>query len=103
MQDERRGTGDRKPATGGDRPAFGSERSGLASVTSLAGAGIEFAVAIVLFLYIGKWLDARFGTAPVLMIVGVFLGAAGGFYGLYRSLMAEQPRSHARKREQRGK
>lgn len=96
MQDERRGAGDR-------RAAFGSERSGLASATTLAGAGIEFAVAIVGFLYLGKWLDARFGTSPVLMIVGVFLGAAGGFYGLYRSLMAKQPRSHNAKREPRGK
>lgn len=103
MRDERRGAGDRKPAIDRDRPAFGRERSGLASATTLAGAGIEFAVAIVVFLYIGKWLDGRFGTSPILMIVGVFIGAAGGFYGLYRSLMARQPRSQAPKREQRGK
>jgi F0F1-type ATP synthase assembly protein I len=83
MQGDQRGTGHRK--TG-----FGTGQSGLASVGTLAGAGIEFAVLVVVFLYIGKWLDGRFHTSPVLMIVGAFLGAAGGVYSLYRMLVAQQ-------------
>jgi F0F1-type ATP synthase assembly protein I len=77
---------------GSDRrtTGFGTGRRGVASVSTLAGAGIEFAVFILVFLYIGKWLDGRFGTSPVLTIVGVFFGAGGGFYTLYRSLMAAQ-------------
>jgi F0F1-type ATP synthase assembly protein I len=54
----------------------------------LAGAGVQFVVSILLFLYIGKWLDAKFGTAPWLLMLGVFLGAGAGFYSFYRRIMA---------------
>ncbi|HEX5436034.1 MAG TPA: AtpZ/AtpI family protein [Gemmatimonadaceae bacterium] len=78
----------RRAPDGRQRP--GHERGGLAATSTLAAAGIEFALLIVIFLYLGRWLDARMGTAPVLMIVGVFIGAAGGMYRLYRSLMTGQ-------------
>lgn len=50
------------------------------------GVGLQFAAAIVLFLLLGQWLDERFGTEPWLLITGVMVGAAGGFYSLYRQL-----------------
>ena len=37
--------------------------------------GIQFLAVILLFLFLGKWLDSRLGTAPWLLIVGVFCGA----------------------------
>ena len=40
-----------------------------------AGVGLQFAVAILVFLYAGQWVDRRFGWAPWGMIVGVFTGA----------------------------
>jgi len=57
-----------------------------------AGVGLQFAAAILLFLYAGKWLDSKLGTAPLFLIVGVFVGAGGGFYSMYRKLM-RPPRS----------
>lgn len=51
-----------------------------------AGLGIQFVVAILLFLYLGKWLDAKLGTAPWLLVTGVFVGAGASFYGMYRKL-----------------
>lgn len=56
------------------------------SAAELAGAGLQFALAIVVFLFVGQWLDRRMGTAPVFLILGVFAGAAGGFYSMYRKL-----------------
>jgi ATP synthase protein I len=58
------------------------------SPASFAGAGVQFVVSILLFLYIGKWLDARLGTSPWLLMLGVFLGAGAGFYSFYRRIMA---------------
>ena len=58
------------------------------SPASFAGAGVQFVVSILLFLYFGKWLDARFGTAPWLLMAGVFVGAGAGFYSFYRRIMA---------------
>ena len=61
----------------------------------LASAGLQFAAAIIVFMFLGLWLDRTLGTSPWLLIVCVFLGAGGGFYSIYRRLMASQRRSDA--------
>ncbi len=60
------------------------------AASDLAGIGLQFAASIVLFVFAGQWLDRRFGTGPVFLIVGVFLGAGASFYSMYRKLMAAQ-------------
>lgn len=52
----------------------------------VAGVGLQFAASIVIFLLVGQWLDDRLGTEPWLLIVGVMVGAAAGFFSLYRQL-----------------
>ena len=61
------------------------------------GLGLQFGLAIILFMFVGKWADAQLGTSPWLLILGVFVGAAGGFYSIYRRLMADQKREDARR------
>jgi F0F1-type ATP synthase assembly protein I len=74
-------------------------REGATSGAAVAGLGMQFVVAILLFLFLGKWLDERLGTTPWLLIAGVFLGAGASFYSIYRRLMADQKRDdEARKR-----
>ena len=74
-------------------------REGGTSGAAVAGLGMQFVLAILLFLFLGKWLDERFGTTPWLLIAGVFLGAGASFYSIYRRLMADQKRDdEARKR-----
>ncbi|CAN5121183.1 hypothetical protein BH23GEM4_BH23GEM4_05110 [soil metagenome] len=63
------------------------DRSEIPSPTEYAGVGLQFAIAILLFLFAGQWLDERFGTTPWLLIAGVFVGAAAGFYTIYRKLV----------------
>ena len=70
------------------------------SLARYAGIGIQFAVAIVLFLYAGQWLDRKFGTSPIFLILGVFLGAGAAFYNMYRKLMEDQ---NTRKAKKKGK
>jgi len=50
----------------------------------LAGMGVQFLVAILLFLFLGKWLDSRLGTSPWLLILGVFCGAGASMFAMYR-------------------
>ena len=78
---------------------FGPKPRSAASVA--AGAGIQFAVSIVVFLYLGQWLDRRLGTAPVFLLGCVFVGAAASFYSMYRQLMAAQRRDAERRAAER--
>jgi len=57
---------------------------------ALAGLGMQFFAAILLFVYIGNWIDRRFNTAPLFLLGGVLLGGGGAFYSGYRRLTAAQ-------------
>ena len=60
-----------------------------------AGIGLQFAFGIIVFLFIGQWLDKKLGTAPWLLIVSVFTGAGLSFYNMYAKLQAIQAREDA--------
>ena len=54
------------------------------------GIGIEFVVAILLCLFLGRWLDGKMGTDPMFMLVGAFVGATAGFVAFIRTVMKLQ-------------
>jgi MFS-type transporter involved in bile tolerance (Atg22 family) len=64
----------------------------------MAGAGVQLAAALIGGLYGGQWLDRRLGIAPVLLYIGVALGAIGCMTALYR-----QPTRITRNEEEAGK
>lgn len=73
------------------------------NIGTFAGAGIQFALGIVLFLILGRWADKHFGTGSLFLIIGVFLGGAGGFYSMYRRIAQAQKADderRARRKEQ---
>jgi F0F1-type ATP synthase assembly protein I len=72
------GSGHERRGPGGP-PSEGSN-------SEFAGMGLQLVIAIVLFLFVGKWIDSRFGTAPLFMIVGVFVGAGGSTFAMYRRI-----------------
>jgi F0F1-type ATP synthase assembly protein I len=63
-----------------------------------AGVGLQFAASILVFLYLGKWVDGRLGSAPWGLIIGVFTGAGAAFYSMYTKLMADLRDDEARRR-----
>src|SRR5689334_25154891 len=67
--------------------------SGAVTGTEFAGIGLQFALTILVFVFAGVWLDKRFGTSPWLLLIFVCLGAAGGFYSMYRRVTAAQSKS----------
>ncbi len=78
MVDQRPGDA-RRPERPGDRPrSTGAE---------FAGVGIQLGLTFVLFALLGRWLDARLGTSPWLLILCVFVGAAAGLYSIYRRVI----------------
>ena len=74
-------------------------RTASAQAGAVLGAGMQFAGAIILFLFAGRWLDARLGTEPWLLLLGVMLGAVGGFVSLYRQLVIVPRDRERRQRE----
>lgn len=79
-----------RPTPKNSTPNPSAESPKEVSASSFAGIGLQFALGIVLFLFLGKWVDSRLGTSPAGVIVGVFTGAIAGFYLLYRKLSAAQ-------------
>lgn len=77
---------------GPQRPARGTGADKVPSVSTYAGVGIQFAIAVVLFAFAGIWLDRKLGTSPLFVLLGVFVGAGAAFYSMYRKLMDAQER-----------
>ena len=53
----------------------------------LTGVGFYVGGSIVLGAFTGLWLDSRLNTAPILVIIGLLLGLAVAFYGVWRMLL----------------
>jgi F0F1-type ATP synthase assembly protein I len=66
--------------------------SGGLSGADFAGVGIQFAAAIVIFLFAGQWIDRKLGTSGLFTIGGVFIGGGAAFYLMYRKISAAQRR-----------
>ncbi len=53
----------------------------------LVGVGFFIGGSILLGVIAGLWLDSKLNTEPILVIVGLFLGIAVAFYGVYQMLL----------------
>ncbi len=65
--------------------AFGS-----GPAAQFMGLGLQFVLSLLLFLYLGTWVDGQLGTSPLFLILGVFIGAGAAFYSMYRKLKAAE-------------
>jgi F0F1-type ATP synthase assembly protein I len=66
--------------------------------------GIQLALAVVLFFFLGRWADEQCGTTPWLMIAGLFVGVTGGLISFFRSALkmgAEEDREAEEERRKR--
>ena len=53
------------------------------TVSDLAGIGMYLAAVILLPLLGGVWLDSALHTAPVFVLIGLFVGLAAGAAGVW--------------------
>lgn len=50
--------------------------------------GLQLAISVVVFFFIGYWADSRLGTWPWCTIAGSFIGAVGGLIKFFREATA---------------
>ncbi len=52
-------------------------------IVQYSGLGLTLAVTILIFFWIGKWIDEKAGTTIVFTLILTFIGFAAGFYSFY--------------------
>ena len=65
--------------------------------------GIQLALSIVIFFFLGKWLDSKLETSPWLMLGGLAVGGVGGmikFISAAMKLGQQQDASDAERKRQ---
>jgi F0F1-type ATP synthase assembly protein I len=48
--------------------------------------GFQLAAVIVIFFFLGEWVDRRFGIDPVGKLAGALIGMIGGFIRFFKSV-----------------
>ncbi len=51
-----------------------------------SGLGVQLAATILIFLFIGVWLDKVFDTKFLFTLILTFIGFGGGFYSFYLTI-----------------
>jgi F0F1-type ATP synthase assembly protein I len=48
--------------------------------------GFQLAAAVLVFFFLGAWLDGKYGTDPWGKIAGIILGTSGGFIKFFATV-----------------
>jgi ATP synthase protein I len=57
------------------------------------GLGTQLAATIVLMFFLGRWLDLKFNTAPLMILIFSFIGGFAGIYNFIRVVLALNEKS----------
>lgn len=49
--------------------------------------GLQLAITVVVFFFIGRYADEQLGTKPWLMVIAIVLGSAGGMIKFFRTVI----------------
>lgn len=52
------------------------------AIGMVSAIGTDLALSVLGGVYLGKWIDSQFGTAPVFLVAGLLAGLAAGIYGI---------------------
>ena len=50
------------------------------------GLGIQLAVAVIFFFFLGSWIDDRYNLSPYGKLSGALLGFVGGFIKFFKAV-----------------
>ena len=75
------------------------------AAVGLLGVGFFVACSIILGVIGGRWLDSKFDSEPLWLIVGLFLGLIVAFYGMYvmlRPFLGDKNDDNANNKQSKG-
>jgi ATP synthase protein I len=90
----------KNPQPSGNDPEDSGYGKELRAAGPLLTAGLQMALAIVVFVFVGRWLDEKLNTIPWLMLVGGFIGAGGGLYKFIKTALASGSSESIKKESQ---
>jgi len=47
--------------------------------------GLQLAITVIVFFFLGRWLDNEYGTSPWLMLAGLTVGIVGGLIKFFKT------------------
>jgi F0F1-type ATP synthase assembly protein I len=56
-------------------------------VAPYLGSGLQLAVTVVVFFFIGRWIDSKADTSPLWMLIFAFLGITIGLYTFIKTVL----------------
>ena len=65
--------------------------------------GFQLAAAVVVFFFLGDWIDKRYGITPIGKLVGTTIGMVGGFIKFFKSvasLIADEDQNRTNKKHE---
>jgi F0F1-type ATP synthase assembly protein I len=54
-----------------------------------AGLGIQLGGSVLVFFFLGYYLDGYLGTLPLFTILGTFIGAGAAIYSIYKKVFPD--------------
>ena len=73
-------------ASGPERPPGGWWDESLREFAPFFGLGLQLALAVLLFFFLGWWFDAAYETSPWGQLLGVLVGTTGGMVKFFMTV-----------------
>ena len=51
------------------------------------GLGTQLAASIILMFFLGRWLDSKFDTTPLMVLIFSFIGGFAGIYNFIKTVL----------------
>ena len=51
------------------------------------GLGTQLAASIILMFFLGRWLDAKFNSTPLMILICSFIGGFAGIYNFIHTVL----------------